>query len=287
MKKNQFPDCSFDLLHTIEGVTGGSGLVYKDNTLCILADDSNTLFTYNLGNNRLGRVRLKSSEPPGQTLKKSLKPDFEAIAQAGEQYFIFGSGSAENRFNLLELDSDLTPLKRTSLKPLYTKMMETAGIHPEDFNIEGVVIHNSTAYFFNRGNGPGQKNGIVTVENPMKADSKVSGYYPVKLPDIKGFSTTFSDAILYEENFYFLATAENTESVYHDGEIIGSAIGIMDSKTFEMKDFIILTEEYKLEGLTFYYKEESTLYFLLTDDPDNNAASTTLFKLSIDTGSQR
>ncbi len=45
----------------------------------------------------------------------------------------------------------------------------------------------------------------------------------------------FTDAILVEDKIYFLATAEDTTSTYDDGEILGSIIGRMDSKTFKIR----------------------------------------------------
>jgi hypothetical protein len=37
--------------------------------------------------------------------------------------------------------------------------------------------------------------------------------------------SSFTDAILVDNSIYFLATAEDTESTYDDGEVLGSLIG--------------------------------------------------------------
>ncbi|HRP45352.1 MAG TPA: hypothetical protein PLU27_11340 [Ginsengibacter sp.] len=282
MKKMENHNPEFRPLQTVRGVTGGSGLVYHEKKLYILSDDSDFLFGYNLHGNQLEKVSLKDSGTPGQVMKKHLKPDFEAIAATPDRYFIFGSGSAENRFDMVELDADLKFISRSSLSALYRNIMHQTGINEQNFNIEGVIVKGPDAYFFNRGNGPQKQNGIIIVKNWRGTSYQIEKFIPIDLPTRDGFAFTFSDAILLEDSIYFLATAEKTTSVYDDGEILGSALGVLALRSLEMTDFHFLTKDYKLEGITFQYKQAGRLHFLISEDADNSEGGTTLFQLSLE-----
>src|SRR5699024_1588850 len=133
---------------------------------------------------------------------------------------------------------------------IFRKMMEVSGIGEEDFNVEGVILKKSKAYFFNRGNGPNRKNGIIVVEDWPKTSFTVTDYHPLPLPEKDGFPFGFSDAVLIEDKICFLATVEKAASVYDDGEIAGSSFGILEVDTFALTDFHLLTEDYKLEGIS-------------------------------------
>lgn len=282
MKKMENHNPEFRLLQTVRGVTGGSGLIYHKDRLYILSDDSDFLFGYNLHGNQLEKVSLKGSGAPGQVMKKHLKPDFEAIAATPERYFIFGSGSAENRFDMVELDTDLRFISRGSLSALYQNMMRKTGINVHNFNIEGVIVNGHDAYFFNRGNGPQKQNGIIIVKNWRDTTYQIEKFIPIDLPAKEGSAFTFADAILLEDSIYFLATAEKTTSVYDDGEILGSALGVLALNSLELTDFHLLTEDYKLEGITFQYRQDGRLHFLVSEDADNSEGGTRLFQLSLE-----
>lgn len=272
---------NFSKIQTISPLSGGSGLVYKNDVLYIVSDDSDILYAYDLRKNHLNKISLRKSGAVQEVIEKSEKSDFEAIGFTKDHYYILGSGSAENRFEMAVLDSDFNFQKRISIEALYRKMMETSEVKEEDFNIEGVVLKDSTACFFNRGNGPNQKNGIFIVENWLGEDFKPVDFIPIELPEVQGFPYTFSDAVLIDKFICFLATNEKTTSVYDDGEILGSAFGILDRESFELIDFQILTTDYKLEGIALCHQDENSVKFYLCDDADDGVTETHLFELEV------
>lgn len=160
-------------------------------------------------------------------------------------------------------------------------MQNFASIKPEDFNIEGIIHDGENWYFFNRGNGISNKNTLFSL-HAKKLDqefSLLSNDY--KLPKIKGVRTSFTDAILIENSIYFLATAENTQSTYDDGEVLGSIIGRINLETMKIDFTKKITSTNKFEGLTLYKKDNNKIEFLLCEDKDTETLESAIYKLSV------
>lgn len=268
---------------TIKEVGSGSGLILDGDHCYIVSDSSNVLYQCNLEKRIVKRkISLHMDGKIEENLSKPQKPDFEACCSYDGHHYIIGSGSTENRMEMAILNQDFVLIERKSLAPLYHKMMLATGIGIEDFNIEAAVVYSeSKALFFNRGNGPNRKNGIITTAHWYKDHSKVTGYLPMQLPTINGFDSTFSDAVLTDDAIYFLATAEDTRSVYEDGAVAGSAIGRFDAKTLQMTDFVVISNDYKLEGIALQASTRDTVTFLVCEDGDDTPAGTKLFNLEM------
>lgn len=255
----------------ISSFSGSSGIIYSDGFVYIIADKSNVLSVFDVNDQTLKKeISLKADGSLEANVEKKYKPDFEAFSRHGNRYFIFGSGSAKNRFDLVILDERFDFVERLSIENLYLAMMESTGIDRDNFNIEGVILEKDFALFFNRGNGPDRKNGIVKVRNWLTDEPEVAGYSSIVLPDINGRHAAFSDAILHDGCICFLANGEDTQSVYDDGAVAGSAFGMMDLSTFELLEFHIIDHSMKLEGLAVYkdLKEEHKMVFIVCDDND-------------------
>ena len=84
-----------------------------------------------------------------------------------------------------------------------------------------------------------------------------------------------------EDKIYFLATAEDTTSTYDDGEIFGSIIGRMDSKTFKIEFAQKISDTQKFEGLTLYKKTETEIQFLICEDNDSDVLETNIYQLTL------
>ena len=95
---------------------------------------------------------------------------------------------------------------------------------------------------------------------------------------------TFTDAILVEDKIYFLACAEDTNSTYNDGEILGSSIGSIDMKTMKMEFTKQITDRHKFEGLTLFKKTTTAIEFLLCEDNDNEVLESNIYSLKLDLG---
>lgn len=230
---------------------------------------------------QLNKIQL--TENATDNIAKKLKPDFEAIAHNDSYYFLFGSGSTENRNKMIQVDAKTKEVIKTfDLSFLYESMRSFAEMEADDFNLEGAIYDDGTWYFFNRGNGKNKRNVVFTVTGENLEDDYRILINEYKLPKIKGVRASFTDAISIDDSIYFLATAENTESTYNDGEVVGSLIGRIDSNTMKVEFTKKITDTNKFEGLTFYKKTRSTIEFLLCEDNDTEQLESSIYNLTLD-----
>lgn len=263
------------------GISAASGIIYNNDHLQIISDDAHVLYTYDIKKEQLSKNSLMLDRSIQENVAKTVKKDFEAITTDGEHYFLFGSGSTAQRKELIELDIASKELIAVhDLDILYESMKSFAQISDEDFNIEGVVVQGETWYFFNRGNGPAQANGIFTVTAKNLLEDFNIVFNAIELPKIDGHQTGFTDAVMVENKLYFLAAAEKTSSTYHDGEIAGSIIGRINPKKMKVEKTKPISLTHKFEGLSLYKQEGKNLEFLLCEDPDMANTQTSIYKLS-------
>lgn len=268
------------LLFKIIGLGSASGLIYQDNSILAIGDNSSYLYEYNIDSQKLEKHAL--IENPQENTPKKVKLDFEAITKFENNIYIFGSGSTENRNKMVQFDTTTKKvIATTDLSDLYLVMQSFGKITPDDFNIEGAIYNGQSWYLFNRGNGKTNKNVVFTIdgENLTNDFRVLANEY--KLPKIKGVRTSFTDAILVEDKIYFLATAENTESTYDDGEVLGSIVGRIDTTTMKIEFTKKITDTHKFEGITFSKKSGNETEFFLCEDNDTEVLESNIFKLVI------
>lgn len=267
------------LLHII-GISSASGLFLKENVLYVTGDNSSYLYEYELRSSDLKRYSL--SETPAENIEKKFKPDFEALAFYGNSFYFFGSGSTANRTKMVQLNADTKErVSVLDLSALYKKMQDIAGLNTENFNIEGVVHTGDAWYFFNRGNGNSGKNTVFTFHGKHLSRKTKITFTEFKLPAIKGIRTGFTDAIAAGGTFYFLAAAENTNSTYDDGEVLGSIIGGIDIKTMALTFTKKISDRHKFEGLTLQHNRGNELSFLLCEDNDSDHLQADIYLLKL------
>lgn len=272
---------TLEILFHIIGIGSASGLIYKDNTLFIIGDNSGFLYEYSIESKNLQRHEI--IENAKENITKSEKPDFEAITHFGDNLYVFGSGSTEKRNKMVQINTLEKEISTNDLSDLYAVMQSFGEIKPEDFNIEGAIYTGEEWYLFNRGNGKSAKNVIFTIKgkNLVNEFNMLSNNY--KLPKIKGVRSSFTDAVILNDKIYFLSTAENTDSTYHDGEILGSFIGCIDTKTMKIDFTKKISDTHKFEGLTVYQNSADTVEFLLCEDKDTAELKSTIYKLKLST----
>ncbi|MDN3674250.1 hypothetical protein QWY99_14395 [Flavobacterium branchiarum] len=271
---------TLEILFQIIGIGSASGLLYQDNALFIIGDNSGYLYEYNIDNTDLKKHELIAN--PTENIAKNLKPDFESITNHNDTLYIFGSGSTDQRNKMIEFDlKSKTKIATNNLTDFYAVMQNFSNIKPEDFNLEGAIFNGENWYLFNRGNGKTNKNAIFTIHAKSLGEEFSLIAVDYKLPKIKGVRSSFTDAILVDNKIYFLATAEDTESTYNDGEILGSFIGRIDLKTMKIDYTKKITSTNKFEGLTLYKKSNNQIEFLLCEDNDTDDLKTTIYKLTI------
>lgn len=268
------------LLFKIIGLGSASGLIYQDNTILAIGDNSSYLYEYHINSNKLERHAL--AENSEENIPKSIKPDFEAITKYQDSLYLFGSGSTANRTIMVQVDvKSKSIIKSQDLSDLYLAMQSFGKIAEEDFNLEGAIFNGETWFLFNRGNGKTNKNVVFTIDGKNLANEFRIVANEYKLPKIKGIRTSFTDAILVDNKIYFLATAENTDSTYNDGEVLGSIVGRIDVKKMKIDFTKKITDTQKFEGITLFKKSEKEIEFLLCEDNDTEVLESNIYKLVI------
>lgn len=270
--------CIIEPQFIITGIGCASGLVYRDNSLFIISDNSSFLYEYHIQKKELTRIKL--FENSQENIPKKDKYDFESISLKGNKLHLFGSGSTPKREKRITYDLETAAIEEKDLSKLYKKIKQTTSISDEDLNIEGALFNNGKWHLFQRGNGANSRNGIAILNDNLNESGSID-FIPIQLPKIKHVETSFTDAVLVEDKIYFFATAEDTTSTYYDGEILGSIIGRMDSKTLEIEFTKKITDTHKFEGLTLYNKTKDKIEFFLCEDNDSEVLESTIYKLEL------
>jgi len=268
------------LLFQLIGIGSASGLLYRDDSIFVVSDNSAWLYQYNLTTKSLEKNALIESTV-SENIPKKQKPDFEAIAHYEDDCYIFGSGSTENRNKMVQYNLKTKQTKTVDLSYLYALLQSFASIKPDDFNIEGVVFTGELWYFLQRGNGKSGQNGVFTVKGKNLEEGFTVLYNEVKLPKIKGVRASFTDAVWANGQLYFLASAENSDSTYLDGEVLGSIVGSLNPDTMKLITTQQITDKQKFEGITLYQESADTLEFLLCEDNDTEQLESGIYRLSV------
>lgn len=271
---------TLELLFQIIGIGSASGLLLKNDQLNVISDNGTFLYTYELKSAHLNRYPLAAH--PAENIAKKTKPDFEAITAYGDKLYIFGSGSTENRNQMVSLDAKTKELLATAdMTGLYHKMQEHAGINSANFNLEGAVFTGTDWYFLNRGNGGAGKNGLFKVSGKIPEVSSKVSFTEIQLPAIKGIPTGFTDAILIDQQIYFLAAAEDSNSTYQDGAVFGTLIGSIQLGKMELEFSKQISDRHKFEGLTLKEQTKHQLTFLLCEDNDTDKLQADIYQLTL------
>ena len=268
---------TIELLFKIIGVGSASGIIYKDNSIFIISDNSSFLYQYHIQEKQLSKIKLLENSQ--DNIPKKDKFDFESIALKGNEIHLLGSGSTSKREKRITYNLETREVLEKSLSKLYQNLKQYASISEEELNIEGAFYWDKKWYLFQRGNGVNSRNGIFRI-NSLKTEFHTE-FIKVQLPKINHIETSFTDAILVEDKIYFLATAEDTTSTYDDGEILGSIIGRMNSQTFEIDFTLKISDTQKFEGLTLYKKTDTEIQFLVCEDNDSDLLETNIYTLTL------
>jgi len=268
------------LFHII-GIGQASGLIYKNNSLYIISDNGSRLLEFDIENQTQSNTFLFENAVSVNIPKKE-KADFESIANHGDDFYVFGSGSTANRNIMVHYNSKTKATKTVDTTALYSKMQYLSAIDALNFNIEGAIFTGEIWYIFQRGNGLGGKNGIFTIHGKSFEDTEIT-YHDYVLPNIKGCPYGFTDAVLVENQLYFLAAAEDSKSIYDDGDVLGCIVGSINITTQLIEFTLPISDKRKFEGITLYKKSENQIEFLLCEDDDSDILESDIFKLTLNT----
>ncbi|WP_333661035.1 DUF6929 family protein [Chishuiella changwenlii] len=273
-----FFDLILKALFVINGPGAASGLVIDQQYIYTIADNDATLYVYDKKKKKVENIDLKP-EIKSQEITKGNKPDFEAITKYEDHIYVVGSGSKENRFDLISYNVNTKEIKNDNYKFLFSKFLEVSQLSEKDFNIEGIVADDNATYFFNRGNGPAKRNGIFRVDGKINdLRNKKVEFFSIELPEITNELTTFSDAILVNGKILFTATVELNSTTYHDGEIKGSIIGELDLETMNVVRWEKIVDNRKIEGLALKKKNKRKYIMYMCEDNDDDSKKATIYQ---------
>lgn len=265
----------------IKGVGAASGLFLYHGLLYIIGDNSGYLYEYHIAEEKLNRVQILPKQSPLENIPKKSKPDFEVLCHYNEVLYILGSGSELNRSTMVEYRLKTKAIIRHDLSELYRKVKEVTLVDDANLNIEGAIFTGKEWFLFNRGNGNAAKNGIIKIEgNNLLKVTKIE-FFPIMLQKTNHVVASFTDAILYKDQIYFIAAAEDTTSTFNDGEILGSYMGNIDLKTLNLTYTKKIADHRKFEGISFFKQDQDRLEFLICEDRDSEKLETIIYKLSV------
>ena len=263
----------------LTGIGAASGLVIDQDYLYIVSDHSSYLYQYEMQTQQLTKTPLIDNAQD-ITLKKD-KFDLESVVKKDNSLYLFGSGSTPKRQQLFQYEINYKNIQSTDLSRLYQLFRQMAGLNDDELNIEGVVYDEQRWLFFQRGNGLSAQNGIFILHSEHLDHRARIEFLPFQLPSINNVLASLTDAIMINQQIYFLAAVEDTTSTYEDGEVLGSFMGRINLADQQINDVWQITDTHKFEGLAFYQQTDDELILLLCEDNDSDELSTTIYQLNL------
>lgn len=266
-------------LYTVLGMNAASGLVYNNETIYAVSDQSNVLYEYSIADKQTHFYPLDQSAI-NHSMDKKGKYDLEGVLLEDNTLFMVGSGATPNRNRGFLYDIKSQATDTINLEYLYHTIAEFSEIDTDNFNIEGIVKYDEDYIFLNRGNGKKNLNALMFVQGRNFIDDFNTFTHTIELPKLNGVPTGFSDGVVVNHTLFFLATAEDNNSTYNDGTIKGTLIGAIDLKKMKLKFTQVLSNHQKFEGITLKSIEGKKIEFLLCEDKDNTEeTSSTIYSL--------
>jgi hypothetical protein len=271
-------------------LSAASGLQRVGDQFHVVADDRLDLGTFTVDPESGGDVQKildRPSLPQDEKARKAVKPDLESLTMVehdgGQAMLAFGSGStaARNTGVFIPMDHQGSPGDpiEFDLSPLY----ESLSADFPELNIEGSAPMGESLRLLQRGNGTTGPNAVIdlALADVTKAASSggpltpemIRAIKPVELGTTPGSNGpvpwTFTDLTsLPDGQAIFTATAEDTDNPYDDGEILGSAVGMMDADG-SVTSLAPVDRRIKIEGVT---TDDSETYLVTdADDPHKPA----------------
>lgn len=284
----------------IETIPSASGVVCEQDRIWLVGDDAAPLFELNHDLKIINQYILSkiNNKKDGRILK-SLKADFESLDIAGNEIIVLGSGSSEvSRDTAFVFNKDSRELvAKKSIRPLFNLLIALGNYDSlSSINIEGLSSCSQYFYLLQRGN-IGDHNDVFRIPKASFLAYLNGGELPkvelyhFKLPMIGAYMSGFSGACISPDEQYliFTSSVESTLDVYHDGEVLGSFIGVIpltgsealkevQSWPVKEKDQFVKT---KLESVCVQYQDHQLFDLLCVSDNDDGKSGVYEFTLLV------
>jgi hypothetical protein len=266
-----------------------SGLVWSERNFHVIADDSVHMATFEIGSRRPGRLTrlLAENLPRGPALRKRAKPDFEVLValppDRNHPYgalLAMGSGSTPHRRRgvLVVLSADGRPLQTIQVD-LEKLLFATFRSSFSEVNIEGAILTEGQLILFLRGNLGDPRNAVIRFDAVNLGEALRAGatlpkpeILLVDLGRIEDVPLSFTDAARVGENLLYTAVAERTANAYDDGDVAGSAIGLL-SPDLDVSAHWLLAPAIKYEGIAGAILDQGIGVWLVSDADDPSRPS--------------
>jgi hypothetical protein len=286
-------------------VRAASGLVWFQGRLAIVQDDTLLVALVDADTLQVEALDLPLRADGARSFdvergNKKDKPDFEACLSLQHQgralLLAFGSGSHANRESIAlvsqregQFESRIVPVPA-----FYAALRASPDLLSTELNLEGAVTLGDTLRLFQRSNGallaPGSTPTCATCDLSLSAllahlDAPTRAPVPAlrnvthyELGQAGSGRLTFTDATtLPDTTILFSASAESSPNAYDDGEVTGSALGILrDAKA----QLCLLQDEQgqplrdKVEGVALASPANLTRAYVVIDPDDHHKPGT-------------
>lgn len=279
---------------TIEGgpnfLSAASGLAKVEDQYHVVADDALQMGSFPVEGQEAGQLRdlfaKRPALPADEKARKAVKPDLEALTTVetpnGKALLAVGSGSTDKRNSgvFIPLDDNGTPGQ-----PVEFDLSNLYGALRQDFpelNIEGVAPVGDKLRLLQRGNGTSGPNAVIDIDLAQAVEAAGNGagvnadllenIKPADLGTTPGHNGpvpwTFTDLTpLADGRSVFTAAAEDTDNPYDDGEVLGSAVGILEADG-TVSQIQQVDQKVKLEGVSAEPTASGAVATLVTDADD-------------------
>lgn len=297
-------------------VPSASAVEVINGTIYVVGDDSNFLYVLKYDLSLIAKVPLyeiPKEDIIENRIRKKKKADLECITKFDingyPHLLILGSGAKTPRRDVAFLVKLPTSYNRNhkvwniNLEKWYSFLRLNEEITGPSgvLNFEAAACDKEYLFLFNRENNAALRFDLSEFIEFIQGHTEGMPFptvIPCELPQIKGIRTGLSGADLFDDILFITASGENTSNAIDDGEILGSAIGILsfegENKTrgksasgfkgrieaFELID-VMTDDPLKIESVSIYEKEGTSSYIAVAVSDDDKGGSDILM-LQID-----
>lgn len=229
MSTGRCPGIATHVVRTLD-VSAASGLVLRDGSFHVVADDENALFVFTVDDASRRIPLLPGDLPDDHASRKARKPDFEILVDLRDHGLLaMGSGSRPTRERAVLVDShECTTVIDTSA--LYANLRQT---FPE-LNLESGVLFGDDLVLLQRGNRSDRRNALIFVaSDDLQRALATRQFAATRAPRIVDLDIGEHDdipwsctdlALLDDGDLLASAVLEDTRDAYTDGACLGSAL---------------------------------------------------------------